>query len=259
MSELAIARDGDVVTLTLSRPDRLNALTAGMRSALTDAFAGVAADPTVGAVVLTGEGRAFCAGQDLEELAALPPGTDVGDLLRGAYNPLVAAITELPRPVIAAVNGPCVGAGLGLALACDLRLMASDAYLACAFVGIGLAPDSGVAAGLVRALGYARALEVAASGRRVGAEEARALGLVLDVVEPDALAARAAEDAARLAAGPRAAIAATKRLLRRAETATLAEVLEAEAVEQGPLIAADDHREGMQAFAERRAPRFARS
>jgi 2-(1,2-epoxy-1,2-dihydrophenyl)acetyl-CoA isomerase len=259
MSELGIARDGDVVTLTLTRPDRLNALTAGLRAALTDALAGVAADPTVGAVVLTGEGRAFCAGQDLAELGALPEGTDVGDLLRGAYNPLVRAFAELPRPVIAAINGPCVGAGLGLALACDLRLIAADAYLACAFVGIGLAPDAGVSAGLVRALGYPRALEIAASGRRVAAAEARALGLVVDVVEPGELAARAAADAARLAAGPRAAIAATKRLLRRAEAATLAEALEAEAAEQGPLIAADDHREGMHAFAERRPPRFARS
>jgi 2-(1,2-epoxy-1,2-dihydrophenyl)acetyl-CoA isomerase len=259
MSELAIARDGDVVTLTLSRPDRLNALTAALRTELTQALRDVGGDPTVGAVVLTGEGRAFCAGQDLAELGALPEGTDVGTLLRQAYNPLVEAFAALPRPVIAAVNGPCVGAGLGLALACDMRLIASDAYLACAFVGIGLAPDSGVAYGLVRALGYARALEIAATGRRVPAAEARALGLVLDVVEPDALAARVAADAARLAAGPREAIAATKRLLRRAETATLAEVLEAEAVEQGPLIAADDHREGMLAFAERRSPRFARS
>jgi len=259
MSELAIARDGDVVTLTLARPERLNALTAGLRAELTRALADVAADATIGAVVLTGEGRAFCAGQDLAELGALPEGTDVGDLLRGAYNPLVQAFAELPRPVLAAINGPCVGAGLGLALACDMRLMAADAYLACAFVGIGLAPDSGVAAGLVRAVGYARALEIAATGRRVAADEAQALRLVLDVVPPDALAERAATEAARLAAGPRAAIAATKRLLRRAETATLAEVLEAEAVEQGPLIAADDHREGMQAFAERRPARFARS
>jgi 2-(1,2-epoxy-1,2-dihydrophenyl)acetyl-CoA isomerase len=203
--------------------------------------------------VLTGEGRGFCAGQDLREPGALE---DVATTVRETYAPIVTGLYEMPKPVIAAINGPAAGAGLSFALACDLRLMADDALLMMAFSNIALVPDSGGSWFLSRMVGYARAFELAATGRRVGAEEALGLGLVQRVLPAGELRAAAAELARDLAARPTAALAWTKRLLQRAATATLAESLELEAQLQQVATRSHDHQEGVAAFLEKRPPAF---
>jgi 2-(1,2-epoxy-1,2-dihydrophenyl)acetyl-CoA isomerase len=162
----------------------------------------------------------------------------------------------MPKPTIAAINGAAAGAGLSFALACDLRLMSSGAVLMMAFSNIGLVPDSGGSWFLARAVGYNRALELAITGRRVAADEALSLGLVEQVVEPDALRSTAAELAATLAARPTQAIAWTKKLMREALTATLAETVESEAQLQAAAVRSHDHAEGVAAFLEKREPRF---
>jgi 2-(1,2-epoxy-1,2-dihydrophenyl)acetyl-CoA isomerase len=252
-ADVLVRRAGAVATVLLNRPSRLNALTHGSRLELLARLRELAVDDAVRAVVLTGEGRAFCAGQDLTELDA---DADVGEEIRGTYNPIVRLLTTMPKPAIAAINGPCAGAGLGLALACDGRLMAADAFLSCAFAGIGLVPDSGVSAFLVELVGYARAFDLAASGRRVPADEALALGLVGGVVPGAELPDAAAALAAGLAAGPTRALGLTKELLRGASSRPLEAQLGAEAAAQVAACATDDHREGLAAFAARRPPAF---
>ena len=189
MAEVEVARDGAVQTITLNRPDVLNAfnraLHAGLREALKEAR-----DPEVRAVVITGAGRGFCAGQDLTEFQEAP---DVGGSLRETYHPNVLAIRALEKPVIAAVNGACAGAGLSLACACDIRIASDSAAFVPGFVGIGLIPDAGGTYFIHRLLGAPRAFEWMSSNRRLSAAEAHAWGLVSEVVEADALAARAAE------------------------------------------------------------------
>lgn len=237
-------RDG-VRTVALNRPDRLNALDEPCRVELLGALTDAGSAAAVGAVVLTGEGRAFCTGQDV---AASEELLDAGATVADTYNPLARAIRAMPKPVIAAINGPAVGAGLGLALCCDLRLMAADSYMACAFGRVGLVPDTGTTIGLVRALGHAWAFEAAVSGRRIGAEEALAARLVNEVVPGADLAARTTELAARLAAGPQPALALTKELMVAAVRQGEDEVLELEARFQGIAAASEAHHEAIAAF-----------
>jgi 2-(1,2-epoxy-1,2-dihydrophenyl)acetyl-CoA isomerase len=253
VGEILVANEGGVATVTLNRPEVYNALTSSLRRTLGDELDAIAADPSVRAVVLTGAGRAFCSGQDIR---AFQESFDVRGVLETEYNPIVEQLAGMPQIVIAAVNGPAAGAGMGLALACDLLLMADDAFLSCAFSAIGLVPDSGTVSTLVRAVGYQRALEIALTARRVPADEARALGLVLETCPTDEVAARAAELAARIAAGPALAVALTKQLLRAAQTQTLSEALEAEIAAQETCIASDDFREGIGAFLEKRPAVF---
>ncbi len=224
-----------VATITIDRPERMNALDEPMRIALADAILTHGSDERVGALVITGSGRAFCAGQDL---AAIHELDDAEDTVARTYNPIAAAIVGAPVPVVAAVNGVAVGAGMGIALVCDVILMSDRASLACVFGKVGLVPDTGTSWVLVRTLGYARAYDLATTGRKVGADEARALGLVTAVVPHDELAARARARAAELAAGPRLAQTLTKRVLRAGMTETLAETMKAEAAGQG--VAARD-------------------
>ena len=252
MAEVEVAREGAVQTITLNRPDVLNAFNRAMHGALRAALK-EAADPEVRAVVLTGAGRGFCAGQDLAEFQELP---DIREALESTYHPNVLAIRALEKPVIAAVNGACAGAGLSLACACDIRIAGADAALVPGFVGIGLVPDAGGTHFLYRLLGASRAFEWMSSNRRLTAAEALEWGLVSEVVEPVALQARAAELAARLAAGPTRAIGMTKRLFDHAETATLEEQLEMESQLQAAATQTEDFREGVAAFAEKRAPKF---
>lgn len=230
--------DGPVLTVTLNRPDRLNALDEPARHELTVALAGAAADETVRAVVLTGAGRAFCAGQDL---AATHELVDTHDTVARTYNPLVTAVRTLPKPVVAAVNGAAVGAGMGLALACDLVLLAESATLSCAFGRMALVPDSGTAWFLTRRLGHQRAFALATSGRPVGAAEAVGLGLANEIVADGELAATAAKRAAELAGGPAKAFTLTKELLVCAADTGFEHMLAQEALAQGVAAAHPDH------------------
>jgi len=253
VAELEISRDGAVLTITLNRPDVLNAFNQAMhhllRAALKDAR-----DPEVRAVVVTGAGRGFCVGQDLTEFQQLDG--DIADRLRQGYHPTIHAVRELEKPVIAAINGPAAGAGLSFASACDIRVAADTATFIPAFINIGLVPDSGGTFFIARLLGSARAFEWMTSGRRLTAAEAHAWGLVSEVVEAEALAQRAAELAASLAAMPTRAIGMTKRLFDAAPSNTLDEQLELEAQLQSAATKSEDFREGVTAFLEKRDPRF---
>src|SRR3954469_6158560 len=210
MAEVETSRDGAVLTITLNRPDVLNAFNADLHRALAAALKEARADD-VRAVVITGAGRGFCVGQDLTEFREAPG--DIGDRLRGNYHPNILALRALEKPVLAAVNGPAAGAGLSLACACDVRLAAETASFVPAFIGIGLIPDSGGTWTVPRLIGEARAFEWLTSNRKLTAAEAHAWGLVTEVVEADGLAARAAEVAARYAEAPTRGVGMTKRLL----------------------------------------------
>jgi 2-(1,2-epoxy-1,2-dihydrophenyl)acetyl-CoA isomerase len=252
MPEVEIARDGAVQTITLNRPDVLNAFNRALHKALREALK-EARDPEVRAVVLTGAGRGFSAGQDLKEFGET---ADVRDALRESYHPNVLAIRALEKPVIAAVNGVCAGAGLSLACVCDFGIAADDASFVPGFIGIGLVPDAGGTYFLHRLLGASRAFEWMSSNRRLTAAEAHAWGLVSEVVEAGALRARAAELAATYAALPTRGIGMTKRLFDHADNATLEEQLEMEAQLQAAATQTEDFREGVAAFLEKRAPQF---
>ena len=252
MAEVEVTRDGAVQTITLNRPDVLNAFNRALHAALREALK-EARDADVRAVVVTGAGRGFCAGQDLKEFGEAG---DVGASLRATYHPNILAIRALEKPVIAAVNGACAGAGLSLACACDIRIAADNAAFVPGFVGIGLIPDAGGSYFVRRLLGASRAFEWMSSNRKLTAAEAHAWGLVSEVVEAGALSARVAELAATYAALPTKAIGMTKRLFDHAETATLEEQLEMEAQLQAAAAASEEFREGVAAFVEKREPRF---
>jgi 2-(1,2-epoxy-1,2-dihydrophenyl)acetyl-CoA isomerase len=253
MAAAETSRDGAVLTITLNRPDVLNAFNADLHGGLAGALKEASADD-VRAVVITGAGRGFCVGQDLNEFRETPG--DIAERLRGNYHPNILALRALEKPVIAAVNGAAAGAGLSLACACDLRIASDQATFVPAFINLGLVPDSGGTYFVRRLLGTARAFEWLTSGRRLSAAEAHAWGLVSEVLQNDKLAQRAAEIAAQLAALPTRGIAMTKRLLDHAEHATLEEQLERESQLQSAATRTDDFREGVDAFLEKREPRF---
>src|SRR3954469_179180 len=252
MAEVEVTRDGAVQTITFNRPEGFNAFNRALHAGLRDALK-EARDPEVRAVVVTGAGKGFCAGQDLKEFGETG---NVGDSLRATYHPNILAIRALEKPVIAAVNGACAGAGLSFACACDIRIAADVANFVPGFVGIGLVPDAGGTYFIHRLLGAPRAFEWMTSNRRLTAAEAHQWGLVSEVVEADALSARAAELAATYAALPTRAIGMTKRLFDHADTASLDEQLEMEAQLQASAAAGEDFREGVAAFLEKRAPNF---
>jgi 2-(1,2-epoxy-1,2-dihydrophenyl)acetyl-CoA isomerase len=253
MAEVETSRAGAVLTITLNRPDVLNAFNSEMHRGLAAALKD-ARDGGVRAVVITGAGRGFCVGQDLTEFREAPG--DIGSRLRGNYHPNIQAIRTLEKPVIAAVNGAAAGAGMSLACACDLRIAADSATFVPAFINIGLIPDSGGSYFVTRILGPARAFEWLASGKRLTAAEAHAWGLVSEVVEADALGARAADLAAQAADLPTRGVGMTKRLIDHAVTASLEEQLEREAQLQTAATQTEDFREGVAAFLEKRPPKF---
>jgi 2-(1,2-epoxy-1,2-dihydrophenyl)acetyl-CoA isomerase len=255
VSDLRIEVDGAVATVILDRPDALNALTVPLKEELRAAFEGFASDAAVRAVVLTGAGRAFCAGQDLRE--RLEPGAlPLADEIRARYNPLIRAMRGLPQPIVAAVNGVAAGAGAALAFACDVRLAAEGASFVLAFGRVGLIPDSGATWLLPRLVGGAKATELAILNEPLTAVDAERFGLVARIVTAHALLAEAHEVAARLAAGAPRAIALTKRALELGWDADFEAQLETEADFQGLAGATADHAEGIAAFLERRPPRF---
>ncbi|WP_157249524.1 enoyl-CoA hydratase-related protein [Nonomuraea typhae] len=246
-----------VATVTLDRPDAMNSLTAELKTALLDALRRAAEDPAVRAVLLTGSGRAFCAGQDLREHAGnLEAGRGLAGTVREHYNPIVELITTMPKPVVAAVNGVAAGAGASLAFACDLRVAAEKAKFAMAFSGIGLVPDSGASWTLQRLVGPGRAAELLLLGEPLEAGRALELGVVTRVVPAEDVLKTAHELAVRLAQGPTKAYAATKRSLAYAATHTLPEALELEAVLQDECAATEDHLNATRAFLNKQKPAF---
>src|SRR6476646_8458079 len=243
-SELLVTHDGAVQTITLNRPAVLNALDLAMHERLAAAL-DRAAQPDVRALVITGAGRGFCVGQDFGEFPR--DAAAVGELLRQHFNPAIRVLRGLRKPVIAAINGPAAGAGLALALACDLRLAAASA---------SLVPDSGLSHTLPRLIGSAAAFEWIVSGRKIAAPEAADLGLVTRVVEDADLAAETDALATALAAGPTSAIGLTKQLIGRSLESSLDGQLDEEARLQTIAAAGDDFAEGVAAFLEKRPPRF---
>ncbi len=247
-----------VLTITLDRPEVLNSIHAPMSAELQAALAAAAADQTVRAVVLTGAGRAFCAGQDLEEVKPAPgePPKDFAAHVRKVYNPLVRAIRRLPKPVVAAVNGVAAGAGAGLALASDFGFMSSEASLVQAFARIGLVPDTATSFFLPRLVGVARATAMTMLSEKVTAAQALEYGMVYRVVEPARLMEEVATFAAKLAGQATFGLGLTKRLINASLANDLDAQLEMEADLQGTAGRSEDYAEGVAAFLEKRAPSF---
>jgi 2-(1,2-epoxy-1,2-dihydrophenyl)acetyl-CoA isomerase len=252
---LRVEVDGRVATLTLDRPSALNALTVPVKVALRESLEALARDRSVRAVILTGAGRAFCAGQDLAERDE-PDAAPLEVEVRERYNPIIRAIRSMGQPVIAAVNGVAAGAGASIAFACDIRIAAEEARFVLAFGRIGLVPDSGATWFLPRLVGPSKAAELALIGDPVDATEALRLGLVSRVVPGDQLLTEAHGLAEWLADGAPLALALTKEALQRSETIPLDEALDGEAKLQGIAGASSDHAEGLAAFREKRPPRF---
>ncbi|GAA2971679.1 enoyl-CoA hydratase-related protein [Actinokineospora diospyrosa] len=259
MAEVLTISDRDGVrTLTLNRPESFNSLTVSLKEALITALGEAGSDDAVRAVVLTGAGKAFCAGQDLKEHLDLlradhPSPLDTVDK---HYNPIVTAITTLPKPIIAAVNGMAAGAGASFAYACDLRIAAESTKFLMAFAGVGLTADSGSAWTLPRLIGYGRAMELFLLARPVDAEEALRIGMVNQVVPVDEVLPTARALATRLAAGPTTAYAKIKEALLTSAGSPLAEGLAVEGRTQKEAGATADHREGVEAFVAKRPPAF---
>jgi 2-(1,2-epoxy-1,2-dihydrophenyl)acetyl-CoA isomerase len=251
-------KDPAVAVVTLNRPQRRNALTVELKEALVEALNLVAGDAEVRAVVLTGSGKSFCVGQDLGEHAETlraDPATSF-DTVERHYNPIVRALAEMPKPVVAAINGGAVGAGLGFALACDLRVAAEGAPFATAFAAIGLTADSGLSASLVHSLGAARATELMLLGESFSAEQAKEWGLVRAVVPAGEVLGAALELARRLAAGPTAAYAEIKKALALGAVSPLETVLAGEGAGQARLGVTRDHQGAVDAFLAKQRPTF---
>lgn len=245
-----------IARLTLNRPERLNALTRPMTNAILEAIQTCHRDDRIRCLVLAAAGRGFCAGQDLAELQTLSGPETVADHLRQGFNPIVLGLRRLEKPVIAQIQGVAAGAGLGIALAADLRIASETARFTTAFLGIGLVPDSGVSWWLPRLVGPARAFELLATNAVIDAAKALRLGLVNQVVPHDRLEATVAELAGRLSQGPTRALGLTKRMLQQALEVDMAAALEYEAQMQDLAYQTADHREGVTAFLEKRPPRF---
>lgn len=255
MADLRVEIDDAIATVTLDRPDALNSLTVPLKEALIRAFGDLATDSNVRAIVLTGAGRAFCAGQDLRERLE-PDALPLADEIRTRYNPLIRAIRGAPQPVIAAVNGVAAGAGASLAFACDIRIASERATFVLAFGRVGLIPDSGATWFLPRLVGAAKAAELALTTDPLSAADAERFGLVSRVVVDDQLGSEARALAARLAALAPRALALTKEALAHSASVGLDEALEREAELQGRAGASNDHAEGIAAFLEKRPAKF---
>ena len=245
-----------VATITLNRPEVLNAFNDTMAAEVLAALKAAERDPAARCLVLTGAGRGFCAGQDLGALRERSEAISFREHLLSTFNPIVAKLRAIEKPVIGQINGAAAGAGLGIALACDLRYAAEGAKLRFAFSGIGLAPDSGTSYFLPRLVGYARAFEIAATNRPIEAKEALAWGLVNGVYPEATLAGETQAIAARLAQAPTKALGLAKRAMNKAFERTLDEALDYEAHLQEIAGRTRDHQEGVAAFLEKRAPRF---
>lgn len=259
MSDVVLTQDTHGVRLlTLNRPEKFNALNTELKESLIAAFRHAAADDSVRAVVVAGAGKSFCVGQDLKEHVALLEAGDPAPLrtVEDHYNPLIRAVTTMPKPVIAAVNGSAAGAGASLAYACDLRVASSEAKFLMAFANVGLSTDSGVSWTLPRLIGYGRAMEMLLLAEPVAAEEALRIGMVNRVVDSGSAVESATELATRMAAGPTSAYARIKEAMLAAASEGLDEALDVEAGAQAEAGQTADHREAVQAFVAKRNPEF---
>jgi len=252
--ETILFEPGPIARMTLNRPDRLNSFTAQMHEEVRDALANLG-DARV--VVLTGAGRGFCAGQDLNDRAVAPgEAVDLGETVQACWNPLIRALTSLPQPVIARVNGVAAGAGANVAIACDIVVAAKSAKFIQSFSAIGLIPDSGGTWHLPRLVGQARALGLALTGEPLPAEKAAEWGLIWKAVEDDALDAEVDAIAHKLAALPPLGLAAIKEMIRTSWQYSLDEELDRQAGTMRRLGFTEDYREGVAAFLEKRTPKF---
>ena len=245
-----------VATITFNRPEVRNAFNGVMAEEMQAALKQAERDEAVRCLVITGAGAGFCAGQDLAAMRDRAEAISFREHLLKTYNPIVLKLRTIEKPVIAAVNGAAAGAGWGIALACDIRYAADSAKFRFAFTGIGLAPDSGTSFFLSRTLGLGKALELAYTNDLLDANTALALGLVNRVVPADQLMATTLELARRLAQAPTRGLGLTKRAMNHALTVDLTAALDYEAYLQDIAGSTADHREGVQAFLEKRTPKF---
>ena len=251
--------EDNIATLTLNRPERLNALGDTLREDLHDAITTASGDPDVRAIILTGAGRGFCSGGDVKamnEAKERQATSPIMDKIAPSRDLTVLAMRDAPKPVIAAINGPAAGAGMNLALACDIRIASSAARFGETFVKRGLHVDWGGTYFLPRIVGMAKACELIFTGDVIGAEEALALGIVSQVVAPEALVETVRALASKMAAGPPIAIRLAKRALYHNQECDLRAALEYETYAQNICRETEDAREGIRAFVEKRAPTF---
>lgn len=248
--------ENGIGTITLNRPDSFNAaneqLTTDLHTALVDAQS----NANVRCVVLTGAGKAFCSGQDLKDAPKSGDKRDLNDSIKRRYNPIIRLMREMPKPIICGINGVAAGAGLSIALACDVRVMSSSARLVEAFIGIALLPDSGATWFYPRMLGYAKAFEFATLNKPITAEQALDLGMVNSVVHPKAFSAALTSVATQYASGPTQSYGFVKFLLQKGLHAPLDEMLDLEAEYQQRAGDSSDYTEGVAAFIEKRSPKF---
>lgn len=257
---LTIAFDGAVATLTLNRPDSYNSYSEALHHHFIGALTKIAEDQTVRAVIITGAGKAFCSGQDLSD-PLIQPGENgeapqLGTIIKERYNPLIEALVNLPLPTVALVNGVAAGAGMSIALACDIVVASEKAKFIQAFAGIGLIPDSGSTFILPRLIGTARAKAAMMLGEPITAKQAEDWGLIWQCLPADELAAKGHALAQKLAAMPTKALALTKQAVHLAAQQTLSEQLVTEWDYQGQAGASQDYREGLAAFFAKRPPKF---
>jgi 2-(1,2-epoxy-1,2-dihydrophenyl)acetyl-CoA isomerase len=253
-----VERHGAVTKIVMDRPQAMNAVDEALGDALKAAVQEAAQDDATRAVILTGNGKAFSSGADLK--SGFSPDADgfpdVGHALRNRFHPIIEGLRTMPKPVIAAINGPAVGIGLSFALACDLSLARRSSYLMLAFVNIGLVPDGGSSFLIPERIGFARAAEMAMLGERIPAQKALEWGLINRVTEDDELEQESTALAERLASGPTKSYAGTKRQLNHWQFARMHDQLELEASIQAELARSPDFIEGVTAFVQKRAPRF---
>lgn len=249
-------QSGGVLTITLNRPEKLNAINDAMLGELKSAFKAAGRDDSIRAVLLTGAGRGFCPGQDLYEARSRDESMGFGEHLRTAYNPFIRRLYSFSKPIVCAVNGVATGAGMSLALATDIRIASEDAYFMQAFVKVGLVPDTGSSKRLQDLIGQTRAMELMLTGHELSAQEALEWGLINQVVPHDDLMPTALELTERLAQGPTKVMGYIKRAVQFSVNASLEQALEYEADMQELAGRTEDSKEGIAAFIEKRDANF---